>query len=133
MSRMKQQLLIVLTIIALPALFIISCTKNNSEQLKTPPGGGSTCDTVGMAYTKDILPILKSFCFSCHGNGNTGGSGGISLDSYNDIKDFAKNGTLDGVINHKSGYIGMPYNLAKLDECTINQIEDWIKQGSPNN
>jgi hypothetical protein len=125
---MIKQFGIVLGILFLLALFISSCT-SDSKELLIP----STCDTVNMKYATDIVRILESNCYSCHGNGNTGGSGGINLQNYTTLKKYADNGQLYGNISHAPGYVAMPYGLPKMDECLINKILDWINQGATNN
>ncbi len=131
---MKKSILTVCLFFSCTAILIISCSKSSADQQTggTPPGV-TPCDTAGMKYATDIVPILQSQCYGCHGNGNTSGSGGISLDSYTDLKKYADNGFLRGNITHAPGYVGMPYGLPKMDDCTINKILDWIDQGSPNN
>ena len=54
----------------------------------------SPCDTVGMQYNRDIVPILEGNCYRCHGTGNTAGSGGILLEGYDNIKLYAQDGRL---------------------------------------
>ncbi len=125
---MKKQLAVILLIIAFPALCIIACTKENIQNLIPV-----TCDTVGMQYNRDIIPILEGNCYRCHGTGNTAGSGGILLDGYDHIKPYAQNGTVYGNVAHLPGYNPMPYETQMLDQCTINKILDWTLQGSPNN
>ncbi len=111
--------------------FALSCTKASEEgQIKPPP---LDCDSTAMKYTLNIVPILQFNCYSCHGIGNTAGSGGILLEGYNNIQAYATNGTLAGVITHTAPYPSMPYQLPKLDDCPINKILDWIHQGAPNN
>lgn len=82
-----------------------------------------------MKYAADVVPILQSYCYGCHGTGNTGGSGGILLEGYSNLSVYAANGKLQGDITHATGFKGMPYNLPKLDDCTINKIVDWIDRG----
>jgi hypothetical protein len=130
MTYMKHTLIVALIFFLLPAIVLFSCTKANEQQLQG--GGGTVCDTVGMTYSGDVVPILQANCYSCHGNGNTGGSGGINLDGYENIQVYAQNGTLAKVITHAPGYPAMPYGLPKLDECSINKILDWINRGAPN-
>ncbi len=110
------------------ALFFGSCSNDNKDQLEP-----TTCDTVNMKYSVDIVPILDHYCYGCHGNGNTGGSGGINLQDFKTLKGYAENGQLYGNISHAPGYIGMPYGQAKMPDCEINKILDWINQGAPNN
>ena len=137
---MKNRFVITLLIVAVPTLFYISCSKSSADQqppVVTPaPGGGgttTTCDTEDMKYATNVVPILQARCYSCHGGGNTGGSGGISLDNYNSLKTYADNGILKGNITHAPGFVGMPYLQAKMDDCTINKILDWINRGAQNN
>ena len=113
----------------------LSCSKQNEGNLTpvvpvTPP---SACDTSNMKYTANVLPILQANCYSCHGSGSTGGSGGISLDGYAAIKRWADNGTLVGTITHADGFVAMPYGKPKLDTCSINKIISWVKNGAQNN
>ena len=125
---MKKQLAVILLIIAFPAICIVACSKENIQNLVPTP-----CDTVGMQYKRDIVPILEGNCYRCHGIGNTAGSGGILLEGYDNIRPYAQNGTLYGNVAHLPGYVGMPYESQMLDACTINKILDWTLQGSPNN
>src|SRR4249920_2070691 len=86
-------------------LFSLSCTKKNEQELSKTV----VCSTDSMSYSKDIVPILESNCYSCHGNGNTGGSGGISLDGYSNLKVRVDNGQLVGCVTHAPGFVPMPF------------------------
>ena len=125
---MKKQLSVIILIIAFPAICIVACTKESKQNLLPV-----ACDTTGMQYARDIVPILEGNCYRCHGTGNTTGSGGILLEGYDNIKPYAQDGRLYGNVAHLPGYVPMPYESAKLDDCTINKILDWTLQGSPNN
>lgn len=106
-----------------------SCTKGSQDVLS----GGATCDTVGMQYTANVVPILQENCYSCHGTGNTAGSGGILLEGFANIKPYATNGQLVGNVTHAPGYVPMPYGLPKLPDCEVNTIVDWVNNGAQNN
>ncbi len=108
-----------------------SCTKQNEETLKAQSGGGVTCDTTGMKYSADIVPILQANCYRCHGNGNI--NGGVTLDSYTGVVTQANNGNLVGAITHAPGYTPMPFDGGKLSDCDIAKIKAWINLGTPNN
>lgn len=134
---MKTRILSTVLTFAFPALFIISCSKSSGGLSVTPAPGGVTpppsCDTIDMKYGADVVPILQSHCYGCHGEGSTSGSGGISLASYNNLKTYADNGFLKGNITHAAGFVGMPFGQPKMDDCTINKILDWINRGTKNN
>jgi hypothetical protein len=125
---MKKPFVVILIVIALPALFFYACSKENKQNLLPV-----LCDTVGMQYTRDIVPILKGNCYRCHGIGNTAGSNGILLEGYDNIKPYAQDGTLYKAVAHLPGPVPMPYQTQMLDACTINKILDWTNQGSPDN
>jgi hypothetical protein len=91
-------------------------------------------------YARDVVPILQSICYDCHGTGNTAGSGGILLQGYSNLKVYANLrpaglslSYLEGNISHASGYLAMPYQLPKLPDCEVNTVVAWVHQGAPNN
>ena len=126
--------LILLFIAFLPAFFIGSCT---SEHLT------ANCDTLNMSYSRNVVPILKNNCYSCHSTGNSVGSIGIFLDSYPNLMNWVNTKIADscylvGNIKHLPpdstfNFIPMPYMKPKLDDCSINQIVAWVNQGAPDN
>jgi uncharacterized membrane protein len=120
-----------LIIIVCNLMMVSSCSKSNEAALTTDTTGTTSCDTVNMKYTANVLPIISSYCYGCHASGAA--AGGVSLDSYAKLKTQADNGNLIGVITHASGYAAMPQGGAKLSDCNINIIKDWINRGTQNN
>lgn len=122
-------------------LFALSCSKDSEDNANNPPGnppgggggGGNTCDTTNRQYAAHVVPILSANCYSCHGTNSNGGSGGITLQGYANIRPYATNGTLIGVITHAAGFPAMPQGGAKLSDCNINVIRSWINNGAQNN
>jgi hypothetical protein len=108
-------------------VIIYSCSKKNEEDI----GGNTTCNSSNMTYTANIKPILQSFCFSCHGNGLS--QNGVNFDTYAGVKTVVDNGKLIGVITHAAGFPPMPQGGAKLSDCNISKIQDWINHGALNN
>ena len=89
------------------------------------------CNTANLTYATDIEPILQHNCYSCHradvNNGN------VTLEGYTELKKYVTNGKLLGAIRHDSGYQPMPKNAAKLGNCEIAKIEQWVNEGALNN
>jgi len=126
---MKKTILILSAAAAGMMLFATACSKT-SEDIIAP---ANNCDTSAVSYSADVVPILQNSCYRCHATGSTGGSGGINLDSYTNLKKWADNGFLAGDITHAPGYIPMPYDGGTLTDCEINKITAWIHQGTKNN
>jgi len=113
-------------------LFSLACTKKNETELVqsvTPV----VCITDSMSYSKDIVPILESNCYGCHGNGNTGGSGGINLDGYANLKVRVDNGELVGCVTHAPHFVPMPFDQPKMPDCEVSKVVAWVNQGAKNN
>lgn len=110
---------------------IIACSKENEQNLKDTLSTTPACDTANMKFTANVLPILSTNCYSCHGNGRA--FGGVNLDTYANVKLVATDGSLLGSITHASNFSPMPKNAAQLAECDINKIRAWINRGALNN
>ncbi len=129
----KPAFLFLLLVLSCP-FFIPSCTSVSKEEL-IPPG----CDTVGMRYESDVVPILQAHCYSCHSAVNP--LSGHALEGYDNLHPYTIDTvggrvcTLVGKISHADpAYIPfMPYNQPELDTCLINQIVDWVNRGALNN
>ena len=127
----------VFSTIAIIAVISYACSKSGDDtggnNPPDPPGNGNTCDTTGMAYIADVVPILQNNCYRCHGSATNSGSMGIVLEGYDNLKPFAESGTLLGVITHAQGFMPMPQDASKMSDCNINKIRSWIENGMPNN
>jgi hypothetical protein len=122
-------------LITLLTLMINSCSKANEEALKDQSGiSPSNCDTVGMQYTADILPILKANCYKCHSADTYQSSGSqLNYEDFAVLKAEIQNGDLLNAIEHTGSVTPMPLNLPALTSCDINKIKDWINNGIQNN
>jgi hypothetical protein len=108
-------------------VFLQSCTYDKEMLIAT-----STCsDTANVSFAASIEPLLRANCFSCHGNGSN--LGGVSLDTYDDVKALAASGRLLGSISHSAGFAPMPAGADKLDDCSINAVRIWIDEGAKDN
>lgn len=68
-------------------------------------------------YTKDVEPIIRSYCTDCHSN----------LGSYDGVLDAIKNRKLICRIEGKSCEV-MP-NSGRMPQTTIDLIKLWAFQG----
>ncbi len=112
------------------------------------------CGQQEVSYKKDVLPILKDNCFSCHdGTGEGSQASGFILLTYDDLKKGTKYGpvvvpgdsassTLYLMIDHKvDPMIQMPPHhdapadgqMGPLSRDAIATIKTWIDQGAKNN
>jgi hypothetical protein len=134
---MKNSFLSMLIIAVIVIFCAFACSKDNVQTLSGSQNSTTpTCDTVNSKYAADVVPILQANCYTCHGNGNTGGSGGINLDGYSNLVLWVNNNGKDyliGNITHAPGFVAMPYGLPKLDDCSINKIISWVNNGAQNN
>lgn len=115
-------------------LGLAACYQDKKDKLyPAPEGSGGGCDTTMAAtYSGVVKPILQSNCAlsGCH---DASASGGVNLTGVAGAQAIATDGRLLGVIRHASGYMPMPKNAAKLDDCSILQISRWVAAGAPNN
>lgn len=122
---MKKQFL---SIIALGAILIAGGCYYDVEEDLYPE---VNCITTNQSYASDIVPILQTNCYICHGQGV--GLGNVTLQGYANLKFYVDNGKIVGVINHDSRFPAMPQGAAKLSACNIDKIEAWIADGALDN
>lgn len=91
----------------------------------------TVCDTTATSYSQKVVPLLQQHCYSCHLNASTGG--GIMMGNYTADKALVTNGKLYGSISHTTGYSAMPKGAAKMTNCQIAIIKQWIDAGTPAN
>ena len=92
---------------------------------------GTSCDTAQFKYGANISLIMSNYCTGCHGG--TAPSANINLTTHAGVSAQATNGRLTGAITHTAGYSPMPKNAAKLSDCQIIQVKNWVAAGAPNN
>jgi hypothetical protein len=108
-------------------LGLFNCYYDNEEALY----GIEQCSTDSVTYVATIAPIIQNNCISCHSQSVN--SGGVTLETYAQVRSRADDGVLLGVVAHSSGFSPMPKNSPKLSECNIAAIRQWIEDGSLNN
>ncbi len=121
-----------LILAAASCLLLAACAKDSEDRLAAEHGG-VICDTTSVRYSADIVPILQENCYSCHGQNNSYGSGGVILEGHDSLTVWAKRGYLRGVVTHAAGFVAMPYGKPTLPDCEMNKIIAWIDQGEADN
>lgn len=116
-------------IIGIAILGVLNGCYYDVEEVLYPTA--SSCDTIDISYNTDVQPIIQSSCYTCHDQASSFGN--ITLEGYANIKVYADNGLLLGVIRHESGFSPMPKSGNKLLDCEIATIEKWISDGALNN
>ena len=86
------------------------------------------CDSTISGFASAIQPIMTKYCVGCHSYPNA--SAQVELSGYIGVKNAINQGLLKS-IDH-SGYYPMPKGGAKLSDCEINQVRNWIQRGAPN-
>lgn len=109
--------------------WILQGAKNNvcNENYGKP----KACDASNTTYSGFVKKIVENNCVGCH-KGNAA-SGGIKLDTYDNLLINVNNGKFFGSLNWDYGYVKMPYNQNKFDSCSIKKIKNWIDNGAKNN
>jgi hypothetical protein len=128
--KFRKWTLVAACIVGMAILFFGSCEKKSEDVLS---GGPTSCDTVNVSYSGRIVPILREHCYGCHGNHNTGPSGGILLEGYQPLLGYIQNSDFTNALLQNGKVTPMPYGLPRLNDCELNVIFAWIGQGYQNN
>lgn len=103
-----------------------ACYYDNKEELYVYLG--PSCGTTAATYSKDIAPILQTHCTICHSNADA--QGGVNLEGYNKVKQYADQGALYGSANHDAGYAPMPSAGVKIPRCELEKLKLWVDGGA---
>ena len=92
-----------------------------------------TCEgtKIPITYSNTVAGILNTSCAvsGCHTDADL--AGGFSLASYAQASGAAGFGRMLGAINQEEGFTAMPPNGTKLDQQDIDDITEWIENGTP--
>lgn len=89
------------------------------------------CDPNQFTFSATVSPLVQNYCQGCH-SGPTP-DGGLSLTNYSQISASAASGGLMAGLTGTQGVPLMPYNTNGLSACQIEQVQNWIDAGMPNN
>jgi len=124
---MKKQLFPILSLFSM--LCFSSCYYDKASVIYPST---ASCDTASVKYSTFISPTLNTYCNGCHG-GSAAMGAGIVLDNYTSVKTYVTSTKLLSSIQQNGTASAMPKGGSKLDACTINKFDAWIKNGAPNN
>jgi hypothetical protein len=97
--------------------------------------------TKSYTYAKDVAPIVKTYCMSCHGSDNDNPSE-LSMDDYETLMKGGKHGVpvVAGKPDESPMYFKllpeppfgrqMPRGRKKITPEAVKLIHDWIEQGA---
>jgi len=89
------------------------------------------CDPNQFTFSAVIAPMIQTHCQGCHSGASP--DGGLSLTNFSQISASALNGSLMAGLTGTQGIPLMPYNTSGLSACQIQQVQNWIDAGAPNN
>ena len=108
---------------------LYSCYWDSVEGLHPANGYTNPCDSAQQAvYSQAISKIISYNCLSCHNSTYAGGN--VQLGSYDQVKQYAENGSLMNAILRQPGTNPMPPTLA-LPGCQTNKLMLWINNNYP--
>jgi hypothetical protein len=124
--------LISLALILILILTVVSCYYDNEEALY--PQLSTSCDTTNVTYSVTIVSIMSNNCYSCHSNKKASSYGNnIRLETYADLT--ANIDRVMGAVKHAKGFSPMPNPDSgnKIKDCSITQLEIWVRDDMQNN
>ncbi|MGB0888502.1 MAG: c-type cytochrome [Vicingaceae bacterium] len=114
--------LVLKIIIVSSVIFVSSCSYN--KDLPEPEVITENEENVPVTYTDDVQAIMTNNCTGCHG-----GSGGVNLNTYAQVKAQADAGRLLArAINGAGG--PMPQG-GLMPQATRDVLQAWLDQGAP--
>ena len=115
-------------------LLLVGCYYDNEEGLYPNVELVAGGDTATVSFQDDILPILQTYCFSCHSNSNAASKGNsLVLETYSNVSPAVSNGSFYGSISWDPAFVRMPYRAGKLPSAEIFRVKKWIDDGAPDN
>jgi len=104
--------------------FVSSCGDDEDPMMP------ATCDTEDVTYTNFAKNLFDSNCSNaaCHGAGTMST---FPLSTYEEAVAAVGFGRMIGAVNRSSGFSAMPRGADKLDDCTIDKLEAWINNDTP--
>jgi uncharacterized membrane protein len=126
-----------LLLIAVGTLALAACGGSTAPATSNSNSAGSP-KGANVSFTKDVMPLLQSRCFNCHGGQQT--SKGLNLTSYDSLMTGSENGPILTAGDAANSPIvqlviagKMPKRGPKLTPNEVQLLADWINAGAKNN
>lgn len=129
MSMKKSKLLLIF----LFSLFIWSCSNDSEDDLlavEQEQSNGDDDGASGVTYANTVKAIIDNSCVSCHGNPPTNGAP-FALVNFQQVSSRAN--AILNAMSRQNGAPGAMPPAGRLPQNTINEIQQWINNGSPEN
>src|SRR5688572_27276681 len=109
-------------------LFSVTLVSIGLYSCKHDPGPSiPDCEVTGVTYENYMKYLVEKKCISCHITNSIE----PYLDTYADVMVIVNDGRLKNVLTGSNGYPLMPYQTEGLSDCTINNVNQWIDNGAP--
>jgi cytochrome c553 len=122
----------IILLVAVSSIYLWSCKDESSDP--TPVDNTpvlSHCDSVAATYEGSIMSIINTSCATEYCHSANAKANGLDLSTYAGVKMASGYPAFIGAITHDSSFTAMPYNLPKLSDKMIDEIECWISSGTP--
>lgn len=121
-----------LIILFLLVLSIASCSYDSENDLIDVPNGEDPNEDpiTTINYTDDIRPILQSSCVGCHASPPVNGAP-FALTNYSQASQRA--GAILNAMSRQSGTPAAMPPSGRLPQATIDLVQEWIDEGTPEN
>lgn len=88
------------------------------------------CDSTLASFSGVIVPTLSASCTSCHSGASPDGQ--LDLTTHAGVVNAVDTRNLMGCIQHSPYAEAMPPSGNPLTDCQIQQFQNWINAGMPN-
>lgn len=116
---------------------LTSCTYDSEEDLIAPDNIGNEDDgsdddptASSITYENTIKAIVDSNCISCHANPPRNGAP-FALVNFSQVSGRAN--LILSAISRQSGAAGAMPPAGRLPQSAINDFDEWIENGTPEN
>ena len=114
-------------------LFLFACKHNETITPSSVANNEIFCDTTVVSYSKDVMPVLKQYCYACHAG--SAAINGYNFADFNNIQILALDTFhyIPNVIDTNSHLRMPPKGYPIPDKCSINKMRAWVNSGAKNN